>query len=121
ETDGVLIVERQPTGVALILVGEDGENQIVVAPGANRYPSTPPEELAGRVWVTQAETPVETAEATLRAARATGGGAVGNPAPAGRLPGELVRQFDVAVVNETELEALGDQRPATVVLTLGAG
>jgi ribokinase len=120
DTDAVLIIERQPTGVALILVGGDGENQIVVAPGANRHPSTPPDDLDGRVWVTQAETPVETAEATLRAARRAGGIAVVNPAPAGRLPADLVRQFDVAVVNETELEALGDDRPATVVLTLGS-
>jgi ribokinase len=32
--DGVREVEA-PTGVALIVVGADGENQIVVAPGAN--------------------------------------------------------------------------------------
>jgi ribokinase len=121
DTDAVLIVDQQPTGVALILVGGDGENQIVVAPGANRHPSTPPDGLEGKVWVTQAETPAETAEATLRAARASGGTALVNPAPAGRLPRDLVRRFDVAVVNETELEALGDDRPPTVVLTLGAG
>ena len=36
------------------------------------------------------------------------------------VPAELVRRFDIAVVNEIELEALGDQRPATVILTLGA-
>ena len=33
------------------------------------------------------------------------------PAPAGLLPAELVARFDVAVVNETELAALGERRP----------
>jgi ribokinase len=45
--------------------------------------------------------------------------AVVNPAPAGRIPAELIERFDVAVVNETELDALGDRRPPAVVLTLG--
>lgn len=109
----------QPTGVALIVVGADGENQIVVAPGANRHPSAPPSGLRAAVWVTQGETPVETARATLDAARAGGGLAIVNAAPAGRLPPELVRQFDLAVVNHTELDALGDGRPPAVLLTLG--
>ena len=43
-----------------------------------------------------------------------------NPAPAGKLPAELVARFDVAVVNETELAALGESRPPLTVLTLGA-
>ena len=72
------------------------------------------------VWVTQAEVPVAAVEGTLAAARATGATAVVTPAPAGVLPAGLVAAFDVAVVNETELAALGDVHPAHVVLTLGA-
>jgi ribokinase len=109
----------EPTGVALIVVGEDGENQIVVAPGANRCPCRPSAGLRAAVWVTQGETPVETAQATLDAARASGGLAIVNAAPAGRLPAELVRQFDLAVVNQTELDALGEGHPAAVLLTMG--
>ena len=56
---------------------------------------------------------------TLDAARASGALAIVNPAPAGRLPADLVARFDVAVVNETELEALGDMRAQATVLTLG--
>jgi ribokinase len=118
DTGGVEVVDR-PTGVALIVVGEDGENQIVVAPGANRHPSAPPPGTTARVWVTQGETPADTAGATLAAARACGGIAIVNAAPAGRLPAELVRGFDVVVVNHTELDALVDDPPHTVVLTLG--
>jgi ribokinase len=36
------------------------------------------------------------------------------------LPADLVRRFDVAIVNETELEGLGPDLPPAVVLTLGA-
>ena len=110
-----------PTGVALIVVGGDGENQIVVAPGANRHHVEPPAGLRAPVWLTQGETPVETARAVAHAARACGGTSIVNAAPAGRLPGEVVREFDIAVVNQTELDALGSGRSAAVVLTLGAG
>jgi ribokinase len=118
DVTGVRVVE-EPTGVALIVVGADGENQIVVAPGANRHPCSPPPGMRAAVWVTQGETPQESARATLEAARACGGVAVVNAAPAGRLPADLVRQFDLAVVNHTELDALAEQHPQTVVLTLG--
>jgi ribokinase len=70
--------------------------------------------------VTQAEVPVGAVEATLRAARATGATAIVNPAPAGHLPVELVTQFDVAVVNETELDALSGARAPATILTMGA-
>jgi ribokinase len=72
------------------------------------------------VWLAQAEVPVAAVEGMLSAARATGARAMLNPSPSGRLPLELVRAFDVVVVNEGELEALGDALPEAVVLTLGA-
>ncbi|MBD0318286.1 MAG: ribokinase, partial [Thermoleophilia bacterium] len=36
DLSGVRVVDDEPTGVALVLVDRGGENQIVVAPGANR-------------------------------------------------------------------------------------
>jgi ribokinase len=110
----------QPTGVALIVVAEGGENQIVVLPGANGHVEAPAHEPAVDVWLAQAEVPVAAVEGTLAAARATGARAIVNPSPAGELPAELVREFDVAIVNEGELDALGSQLPPAVVLTLGA-
>ena len=59
-------------------------------------------------------------EGVLAAARATGAIAIVTPSPAGRLPAELVARFDVAVLNETELHALGEHLPPAAVLTLGA-
>jgi ribokinase len=108
------------TGVALILVDDGGENQIVVIPGANDAVTAPEPDEAVGVWLVQAEVPIAAVEGTLAAARATGAAAVINPSPAGRVPAPVVAGFDVAIVNETELDALGEHHPAQVVLTLGA-
>ncbi len=123
-TDGVDLAGLRrtsyPTGVALIIVADDGENQIVVLPGANAYVEPPEADPAVDVWLTQAEVPEAAVAGMLAAARATGALAIVNPSPAGRLPVHLIHQFDIAIVNESELAAIGDDRPPTVVLTLGA-
>src|SRR5205085_1574383 len=80
----------QPTGVALILVERGGENTIVVHSGANAHVAGPVPHPGIGVWVTQGEVPVAAATATLDAARASGALAMVNPAPAGRLPADLV-------------------------------
>jgi ribokinase len=108
------------TGVALIVVDDAGENQIVALPGANDRIGAPAAEPAVDVWVTEGQVPPGVAAEVLDAARATGATALVVPAPAGLLPAEIVARFDVAVVNETELAALGGLHPAAVVLTLGA-
>jgi ribokinase len=88
------VVAGCASGVALIFVGERGENMIGVAPGANDQ-ITPdhierlPESVfdAGGVFLASLEVPVETVEAGLRRARAAGMTTVLNPAPSdvGRL------------------------------------
>jgi ribokinase len=117
---GALRRHDDATGVALILVADDGENQIVVLAGANDRVEAPAPDPDAAVWLTQAEVPPAAVEGTLAAARETGALALVNPSPAGRLPADLVRRFDVAIVNETELEGLAPDLPPTVVLTLGA-
>lgn len=107
-----------PTGVAMILVDDAGENVIAAIPGANARVEPPPAGNAA-VWLTQGEVPQAAVEGTLAAARAAGATAIVNPAPSGQLPASLVARFDIAVVNETELAALGGDRPPAVVLTLG--
>jgi ribokinase len=124
EQDGVDITNVRrvdaATGIALILVDDGGENQIVVIPGANDAVAAPEPDDGVDVWLVQAEVPLAAVEGTLAAARATGALAVVNPSPAGRIPPEIVARFDIAIVNETELDALGGDHPARVVLTLGA-
>jgi len=104
----------EPTGVALILVGGDGENTIVVAPGANRAAEAGELEGVDAV-LCQLEIPVATvADAARRAPFFCL-----NAAPARALPGELLAAVDLLVVNRYECEAVGRFDGLTAV-TLGA-
>jgi ribokinase len=101
------------TGIASIVVDGEGENVIVVAPGANREVGPP--RLAGdKTVLCQLEIPVETVSACAAAA----GSFWLNAAPAVPIPASLVEQADVVVANRYELEAL-PATPAIAVLTLG--
>ncbi|WP_125776000.1 ribokinase [Antribacter gilvus] len=123
-----------PTGTALITVSPDGENAIVVAPGANAHVQVGTVQ-AGRLAVAdvvlaQLEVPVDV---VLDAARARRRGAlfVLNAAPWRDLPDALWEQVDVLVVNEHEAAGLAGPRPTpdvaaallarvpAVVVTLG--
>lgn len=110
-----------PTGVASIVVAENGENQIAVAPGANRGLTPDVLELGNdELVICQLEIPIETAAA---AAQATKGFFCLNAAPARAVPIELLRRADLVVVNEREHAALGDdlgECRGLVALTLGA-
>ncbi|HSL27117.1 MAG TPA: ribokinase [Acidimicrobiia bacterium] len=115
------IHENLPTGVASILVDENGENLIAVAPGANHALAPEALELRGdEAVICQLEIPLETVEA---AAAATTGFFCLNAAPARRVPVELLRRADLVVVNEVEHATLGEELAecrGLVALTLGA-
>ena len=100
-----------PSGVALITVDREGQNQISVAPGANErlrpadLPS--PAELRGAsVLVTQLEIPLETVEEALRQGRKADATTVLNAAPARSLPPHFASLIDILVVNEGEARLL---------------
>jgi ribokinase len=96
-----------PTGRALIVVDEHGENSIVVVPGANAH-VLPPLDLPGSsVVLCQLEVPVESVVDAFRTARAGGARTILNPAPAAPLSTELLSLCDVIVPNEHEVELLG--------------
>ncbi|HLM36676.1 MAG TPA: ribokinase [Gaiellaceae bacterium] len=111
--EGVEMVLRQggPTGVALIIVDARGENQIVVAPGANSELRDP--QVGGPV-LAQLEIPLDAVEAAANRAERF----FLNAAPARPLPAELVRAAELVVVNRYELEAL-PETPKLTALTLG--
>lgn len=101
------------TGVALITVDAEGENEIVVAPGANL--ELRPEDIAlpeGDGVLAQLEIPLE----TVRYVAAAAPGAFFLNAAPGRGP---VPAADVTVVNRYELEAL-PRRDGVIAVTLGA-
>jgi ribokinase len=106
----------QPTGVALIVVGEDGENQIVVAPGANAAAEATGDLEAADAVLCQLEIPVTTVAEAVRRGRFT----CLNAAPARELPDGLLDGVDLLVVNRYEQEAVGRFAGLTA-LTLGAG
>jgi ribokinase len=95
-----------PTGIAIILVAADGENQIVVVPGANGQVGA--FEAAGRV-LCQLEIP----DSALQEARAQAAWLCVNAAPARPLAVEA----DLVVANRYEAEVIGEQ--PLLALTLG--
>lgn len=101
-----------PTGTAFICIGDDAENAITVAPGANAAlteADLPP--LDGVAWLLlQLETPLDVVAGYARAARAAGAKVALNAAPAQALPAELLAQVDLLIVNEGELAALAGDR-----------
>src|SRR5690606_804439 len=126
----------EPTGPALIPVSPDGENAIVVAPGANSLVTVEAAQAAriaeADVVLAQLEIPVEAVTAAA-AARRDSARLVLNAAPSRDLPEELWAALDVLVVNEHEAADLtGDDdaepvdlarallaRVPAVVVTLG--
>ncbi|WP_375307681.1 ribokinase [Bradyrhizobium sp. A11] len=99
------------TGTAIITVAE-ADNTIVVVPGANGLVGAEDVEvvplLKGDVAVSQFEIPLPTIAAFFGRAREAGAVTVLNPAPAQKMPGELLALVDILVLNETELGFLGD-------------
>lgn len=94
-----------PTGLAMILVDAQGENQIVVAAGANAAFTPDLLELEDcDAVIAQLEVPMET---ILQVAQNCDGLFCLNAAPAKPVPGALLERTDVLVVNEVEAEALG--------------
>ncbi|GAB2904997.1 ribokinase [Streptomyces mayteni] len=125
-----------PSGIAHIVVDDEGGNSIVVVPGANGTvtglaPGDEERIAAAGTLLLQLELPMAGVLAGARAARAHGVRTVLTPAPARPLPDELLALTDLLVPNEHEAEVLTGRRdPALaaralldavpeVVITLG--
>ena len=112
--------ETAATGVALIAVAAGGENQIVVAPGANA--ALTPDRLAAPpqgALICQLELPVQT---VARAVEMADGFVCLNLAPAAEVPQALFDRADLIVVNETEAAFYGaplHRAAGLVAVTLG--
>jgi ribokinase len=138
---GGIAGDAAPTGCAAIGVDDHGENQIMVAAGANAHVAAAQvdDALLGpqTTLVLQMEVPVAETAALIGRARRRGARVVLNLAPALPLPKEALRAVDVLVVNAGEAHGLAGRLglpPAegaalaaalaralgvTVVLTLG--
>lgn len=119
---GALATVPAPTASALIMVTPDGENAIIVAPGANRHVTPALLDGCRESWATadvlvlQLEVPMESVAHAAVAAAGTGARVVVNAAPAAPLPDPVLAVCDPLVVNESEaaflLRQAGRQVPA---------
>ncbi|MBW5449096.1 ribokinase [Cohnella sp. CFH 77786] len=108
-------IEKVPgaaTGVAFVTLDPEGDNSIVVAPGANRL--LKPEDIRAReeiirqakVLMVQLEVPLETVKEAIVIAKRHGVLVLLDPAPAQPLPAELLGMVDYIVPNEKEIVQL---------------
>jgi ribokinase len=110
--DGVVSSAAAATGTALIVVDAEGQNQIAVAPGANRALGV--DRVGARVedfaWaevvVSQLETPFDTVAWTLEAARRRRALTILNPAPPTDVRLEFLSLVDYLTPNAGEAERL---------------
>jgi len=111
-----------PTGVALIWVDQDGQNSIVVAPGANHALVATEAEawrpaFAGAEYALfQLETPLPAVARGLAIARQEGAKTMLDPAPAQPLDGEMLEAVDILTPNETEACILLGLPPARLTV-----
>ncbi|MGI8699663.1 MAG: ribokinase [Nocardioidaceae bacterium] len=122
DVSGVSTSPDAPTGVAFVMVADDGENAIVVAPGANGEldagavtAALKGRLAAGDVLVMQGEIPLSGIEAAADKAERLGARVVLNLAPYRELPEALLGLCDPLVVNEGEALALLDIAAEDVV------
>ncbi len=109
-------IEREDisTGIAVINVDKEGNNNIVVIPGANGRVDS---EYLNRhisafedadVIVFQLEIPLETVKEGLRISKSLGKKTILNPAPAMDLDDEIIENVDILIPNEHELGRLSN-------------
>jgi ribokinase len=110
--DYIIRDRTSPSGVALIFVGQEGQNSIAVASGANsKLVPTDVKRAIGAfrdasVMLLQLETPIKTVQAAAEIAAAAGVKVILNPAPAQALSARLLSHIDVLTPNESEAELL---------------
>jgi ribokinase len=113
DISGVVTVAETRTGMAFVMVADDGENAIVVAPGANgRLDARLVDTTLGTrlrdtdLVVLQAETPESGVRAAVDQARRVGARVVLNLAPYREIGEDLLAACDPIVVNEGEARSL---------------
>ena len=100
------------TGVGMVTVLPDGENSIVVAPGANaRFLPDHLDTASGmiadaQILILQAEIPTETNLRAIEVAKKSNTAILFNAAPAEHLSTDVLRDVDLLVVNREEACAL---------------
>ncbi|MGK5070438.1 ribokinase [Janthinobacterium sp. RT4P48] len=115
------------SGIASILVDDNGQNSIVIAGGANDLLSPAHIDAAqglieqADIVVLQLETPMDTVVHAIKLARSLGKTVVLNPAPAASLPDGVLELVDYLIPNEIEAAMLAGVAPdSTDIAALAA-
>ena len=111
-TPRLIVDKKEPSGTALIMVDNKGQNIISVALGANGTLSPKDVEPfkkeieSAAILLMQLETPIKTVEWAAKVAHQAKVTVILNPAPACKLPASLYKLIDWITPNETEAELL---------------
>jgi len=121
DVHAIRTADTEPTGVALIFVDARGQNQIVIASGANGCLTRQDVEQAladvtGGFLLLQLETPLDTVAAAAARAKQRAMTVILDPAPARELSGPLLQTVDILTPNETEALVLLGRRETSVSL-----
>ena len=111
-----VVKKKEPTGAAAVVINAAGQNQIMVALGANlalHVRDVPVRPLTGAdVVLCQAECDMKTTAHVLRVARRNGVITVFNPAPMhAKVDLAILRHVEVLIPNEAEFVALVNRLP----------
>ncbi|NRY59227.1 ribokinase [Clostridium beijerinckii] len=110
--DSIFRDDVSPTGTAIITVDNEGNNSIIVVPGANMTLNLKEVNKCKEVItcsdiiVSQFETPIEVTIEAFKFAKENEVITILNPAPAKDIPKELLKYTDIIVPNETEATTL---------------
>ena len=129
DVENVRKIDGVPTGTAVIIV-ENGDNRIILDKGANGQLTENDIDkaletaVAGDIYVTQLENPIEVIGYGLKKAKEKGMFVVLNPAPANTEIEPYLGYCDLLTPNETEVELLGGrekllEQVETLLVTLG--
>jgi ribokinase len=107
-----------PTSTALVMVEHSGENQIVVADGANQHATFDLEQVSvADAVIVQFEIPESV---IIEVGKAANGIFCVNAAPVREISEELAELIDVLIVNEHEFAQLGNPTFGLVIVTAGS-
>ena len=108
----IIEVPNQASGIALINVDDQGENQIVVYPGANHHMTQDQVSVAlagadeSTIVLLQLEIPLDVVQSAIQKANEKSAKVILDPAPAEKLPSEILADVFLLTPNQTEAEQL---------------
>lgn len=104
--------KREATGMAIIMVNENGNNSIIVVAGSNmtideyEIEASVEKIKESDILISQCETSEEITLKAFKRAKEFGKVTILNPAPAKKINEELLKVTEIIVPNETEAEVL---------------